>query len=63
MNFLLAKFENGPKEYTDHEYLSVCIDAGWKKLREYWNKIDRASAYIAAIVLNPHYKWKYFRHC
>lgn len=62
MDFLLAKFENASEEYTSNEYLSVCIDAGWQKLKTYWNKADRAPVYIAAIVLNPRYKWNYFRH-
>ena len=29
------------------------IDAKWSKLRDYFNKSDRATAYIAANVLNP----------
>lgn len=62
MDFLLAKFENPPKEMRSNERLSICIDAGWNKLRQYWKKADRAPAYIAAVVLNPRYKWSYFRH-
>ena len=41
--------------------MSTCIDAGWKKLTEYYRKADRAPAYIAAIVLDSTKKWAYFR--
>ena len=36
------------------------IDAGWSKLRDYFNKSDCATAYVAAIVLNPIRKWAFF---
>ena len=36
------------------------IDARWSKLRNYFNKSDRAIAYIVAIVLNPVRKWAFF---
>ncbi len=41
--------------------MSIFIDAGWKKLTEYYRKADRVPAYIAAIVLDTTKKWSYFR--
>ena len=41
--------------------MSICIEAGWKKLTEYYRKADRAPVYIAAIVLDPTKKWSFFR--
>ena len=61
MDFLLETFEGGVEKYWHDEYMSTCIDAGWKKLTEYYRKADRAPAYIAAIVLDPTKKWAYFR--
>ena len=60
MDFLLEIFEEGVEKYRHDEYMSTCIDAGWKKLTEYYRKADRAPAYIAAIVLDPTKKWSYF---
>ncbi len=44
--------------------MKLAIDAGWKKLKEYWNKdVDLASIYIAAIALDPTKEMSYFnRH-
>lgn len=53
MDFLLDMFEEGVEKYRHYKYMSICIDAGWKKLTEYYRKADRAPAYIAAIVLDP----------
>lgn len=60
MDFLLERFEEGIRDFHNDEHMSACIDAGWKKLTEYYRKADRAPAYIAAIVLNPITKWSYF---
>lgn len=41
--------------------MKLAIDAGWKKLKEYWNKdVDRASIYIAVIALDSTRKMSYF---
>lgn len=61
MDFLHHIFEEGLEKYRYDEYMSICIDAGWKRLTEYYRKADRAPAYIAAIVLDPTKKWSYFR--
>lgn len=62
MDFLLEMFEEGVENYRHDEYMSTCIQAGWKKLTEFYcRKADRAPTYIAAIVLDPTKKWAYFR--
>lgn len=61
MDFLLEMFEEGVEKYRHDEYMSTCVEAGWKKLTEYYRKADRAPRYIAAIVLDPTKKWAYFR--
>ena len=60
MDFLLELFEQGAEEFRHDTYMSLCIDAGWKKLVQYYKKADRLPSYIAAIVLNPTKKWSYF---
>lgn len=41
--------------------MSICIDAGWKKMTGYYQKADRAPGYIATIVLDPTNIWSYFQ--
>ena len=53
--------EEGVEKYRNDKYMSIYIDAGWKKLTEYYRKTDQALAYIAVIVLNLTKKWFYFR--
>lgn len=52
-DLLLEKYEQGAEEFRGIRFMFSSIDAGWSKLRDYFNKSDRAIAYIAAIVLNP----------
>ena len=60
MDFLLEKYEQGAEEFQDNRFMLASIHAGWSKLRDHFNKSDRATAYIAAIVLNPVRKWAFF---
>lgn len=62
MDLLLAHLEAAKEEYEFSEYshISTCIKNGWAVLNKYYNRTDISPAYIAAIVLNPHYKWRYF---
>ena len=52
-DFLLEKYEQDAEEFQDNRFMFASIDARWSKLRDYFNKLDRATAYIAAIVFNP----------
>ena len=40
MDFLLERFEEGIRDFHNDEHMSACIDAGWKKLTEYYRKAD-----------------------
>lgn len=60
MDFLLEKYEDAAETFQDDLFMVVSIEAGAAKLREYFNKTDRATAYVAAIVLNPLRKWAFF---
>ncbi len=61
LDFLLDRYENGALSHTADDFMKLSIDAGWKKLKEYWNKdVDLASIYIAAIALDPTRKMSYF---
>ena len=46
MDFFLEMFEEGVEKYLHDEYMSICIDAGWRKLAEYYRNADRAPAYM-----------------
>ncbi len=59
MDFLLEMIE-GVEKYRYDEYMSIYIHAEWKKLTGYYQKADRAPAYIAAIVLDPTKKMVFF---
>ncbi len=52
MNFLLEKYEEGAEEFRNNRFMLASIHAGCAKLHDYFNKSDRATAYISAIVLN-----------
>ena len=61
LDFLLDRYELGALSHTTDDFMKLSIDAGWKKLKEYWNKdVNRASIYIAAIALDPTRKMSYF---
>lgn len=46
MDFLFEMFEQGAEEFRHDTYGSLCIDAGWKKLVQYYKKADCASSYL-----------------
>ena len=61
MDFLCAYFEHAIEEFAHHDFMRESLHVGLIKLLKYWNKTERAPAYIVAIVLNPRKKWKYFK--
>ena len=60
MDFLLDHFKTATKTYANNLYMASCIKMGWAKLDGYYSKTDRSTAYTAALVLNPQWKWDYF---
>lgn len=60
LEYLLKHLEDLRRIYKDDVWIQIRIDAAWDKLNKYYNKTDDTMAYMAATVLNPLYKWKYF---
>lgn len=60
MDFLIERFERAALDFATHDVMRESIQAGYTKMLKYWNKTERSPAYIAAIVLNPTMKYKYF---
>jgi hypothetical protein len=59
MDYILELFEEGKEQYKDDIIMGPCINSGWSKLVKYYNKTSESPAYVAALVLNPAYKWEY----
>ncbi len=61
LDFLFDRYDTGALSHTADDFMKLSIDAGWKKLKQYWNKdVNLASIYIAAIALDPTRKMSYF---
>lgn len=37
------------------------VNSGWEKLSKYYKLTDQSPVYIAALVLNPNFKWRYIQ--
>ena len=59
MDFILGKFEDGKEQFKDHPQLSKMFNSGWSKLDKYYQMTEDTPVYVAALVLNPRYKWQY----
>jgi len=59
IDFILDKFKKGKEQFKEHLTLSKMFNLGWSKLDKYYQKTEETSIYIAALVLNPRYKWLY----
>jgi hypothetical protein len=62
MDFLLQHFEDNKvlAMNSQDNVMVSCIETGWAKLNHYYALTDRSPVYIAAIVLNPKWKFDYF---
>ena len=53
------------REYVTYlaaeQHFSTNINAGWQKLDEYYKRLDDNVVYVAAVVLHPRMKWRYFK--
>ncbi|KAG6989577.1 putative AC transposase [Fusarium oxysporum f. sp. conglutinans] len=61
--FLLAELEKAKamvNQYPEPEHFKVNINLGWKKLDEYYNKLDEIPIYYTSLALHPAYRWGYF---
>ena len=59
MDYILGLFEARKLDFKDDSVLGPCINSGWSKLVKYYDKTSDSPAYVAALVLNPAYKWEY----
>ncbi|KAM0664329.1 hypothetical protein ACQRIU_006912 [Beauveria bassiana] len=61
--FLLAELEKAKAkvlQYPEPEHFKVNINLAWKKLDEYYNKLDETPIYYTSLALHPAYRWGYF---
>lgn len=61
MDFVLEQFESFKEQHRDHAVLAPMFNSGWKKMEKYYTLTDDSPAYLAAIVLNPNFKWQYIQ--
>jgi len=59
IDFILGKFRKGKKQFKDNPQLSKMFNSRWSKLDKYYQMTEDTSIYVAALVLNPWYKWAY----
>jgi len=59
IDFLVDQYKQALQENQTKRELSSMIRIGWEKLDKYFSATDRAPVYLAAIVLNPKFKWRY----
>ena len=62
IDFLLDQYKQALQENQTNRVLSSMIRIGWEKLDKYFSATDRAPVYLAAVVLNPKFKWRYFEN-
>ncbi|KFA68053.1 hypothetical protein S40285_09700, partial [Stachybotrys chlorohalonatus IBT 40285] len=61
--FLLVELEKAKAmvdQYPEPDHFRVNINLGWKKLDEYYNKLDETPIYYTSLALHPAYRWGYF---
>ncbi|KFA77852.1 hypothetical protein S40288_09764, partial [Stachybotrys chartarum IBT 40288] len=57
--FLLAELEKAKAmvdQYPEPDHFRVNINLGWKKLDEYYNKLDETPIYYTSVALHPAYR-------
>jgi hypothetical protein len=47
-------------QVTTEHHFSTNINLGWQKLDFYYGKLDDTPVYVAAVVLHPRMKWRWF---
>lgn len=65
MDFLLEHLEGAKQRLNDPNIMThfkAAVNLGWKKLDYYYNLTDATPAYVLAIFLHPHYKYRWFEH-
>jgi hypothetical protein len=60
-DFLLSHYENSKQQYAGNPILLAQIETGWTKLNKWYTKTEQSAAYVAAVVMDPSWKWIYFQ--
>ena len=61
MDSILDHFEKLRLD-TTNQHMMPMYQNGWEKMTKYYKDTSNSTAYIAAIVLHPEYKWDYIEH-
>jgi hypothetical protein len=59
MDFILDRFEKEKDLHKDDPIMAPMFNSGWSKLDKYYQRTNESPAYVAALILNPRFKWKY----
>jgi hypothetical protein len=59
IDYILEQFEEFKQKHKHNPILAPIFNSGWAKMDKYYNLTNESPAYIAAIILNPNFKWKY----
>lgn len=64
MDYLFDKLKNAAIdcEHEEDSYYRTCIDLGFQKLKDYYQKTDQSRFYRAAVALHPCYRFNHFRN-
>ena len=60
MDFLVRHYRANISEHSKSSQIGKCLEAGYKRLDNYYELTDHSPAYAAAIVLDPTWKWGHF---
>jgi hypothetical protein len=64
MDLMLEHLEITKTQYANldatHLFVKASVNNAWDKLDKYYELTSESLVYIAAVVLNPKYKWQYF---
>jgi hypothetical protein len=63
MDYLLDHLEETKQRLSDPKivtHFKASVNLGWKKLDYYYNLTDQTAAYVLAVFLHPHYKFRWF---
>lgn len=63
IEYILLELEDAKTrfEHCKEKHCLAAIEYAWSKANEYYNKLDESPAYAAGIVLDPRWKWSYFK--
>jgi hypothetical protein len=60
MDMLLGHLEEGKVKYAGNAHFIASIETSWNVMEKYYRLTDESPAYVAAVVMDPRWKWAYF---